>query len=134
MADIGEVAAAVEQDEEVADIPIYQKNGDPYLGADGSPSTVGVIGSESKEYNRALDKIARKGMRRGVPSAEETRDRRIDLAAAAVKRWSGWESGGKPFDFSPKNVKHLLGAQHILEQVEAGISRHADFFERGSPS
>lgn len=135
--DINKIQVEVAKDENGVVVPINQKNGEPYVGADGKPATVTVVGSESKRYRAARDAISRK-MLRGRRSRLEPEDlmrNRVDMAAAGVIDWSGWESNGKPAPCTPENVKALLlAADHILEQVESGISEHADFFANSSKS
>jgi hypothetical protein len=66
---------------------------------------------------------------------EDLRRNRIELAAAAVVDWHGWETNGLTFLCTPENVRLLFRqAEHILEQVEAAINSHSDFFTDSSPS
>jgi hypothetical protein len=134
--DVSKLDAVIAQDEEGSVIPINQKNGDPYLGADGSPSTITVLGSESKRYRQTKDSIQRRSMRSRSVKMEpaDLLKNRIDLAAASVIDWSGWEDGTKPYPCTPENAKVLFRADHILEQVEMGIFAHADFFVKPSAS
>jgi len=130
---IGEIKSLVAKENDGAAIPIYQKNGDPYLGADGEQSTITVVGSESKQYKAARHTQYRRMQKRvklgrGEATPEELERDVLDLAAAAVVGFSGWEEGGEPLAFTPENVKLLLGFDHILDQVQAGIHRHASFF------
>jgi hypothetical protein len=134
MANLASIKAAVAQEDEGVTVTIYQKDGDPYLGADGEPSTITVVGSESARYKRAkhaqyrrMTKRVRSG--RGEATPEELEQDAVDLVAAAVIGFSGWEDGTTPLPFTPENVKMLLGFDHIMEQVQAGIHRHASFFE-----
>lgn len=132
--DIGKLDSIIAADEEVADVTITQKSGEPYLAADGTPATIGVVGSESKQYRLGRDKITRKLTRMGRVrfEPEDIRKNRVEQAAAAVVRWHGWEMNGKDWPCTPENVKLLLAYDHILEQVEYAIASHADFF--GKPS
>lgn len=134
MADLGEIQAAVAHEDESVAVPIYQRNGDPYLGADGEQATISVVGSESKTYHRERQKQRRRMLKQRKTTLDvEDLDRdRLDLAAACVTGWAGWEMGGQPFPFSPENARRLLAVEHILEQVERGIDRHADFFASNS--
>ena len=136
--DMQKVKELVEQDNEGVAVPIYQPNGDPYLGADGKPSTITVLGSESKAYKAArrvqqarLFHAARSG-RAGHKTPEESERDAEELAASAVVSWSGWEANGEPLPCTPENVKALLAIDHIFDQVNRGIQQHASFFERAS--
>lgn len=130
MADISTIEAQVAKDEEIADIPIYQKNGDPYLAADGSPATIGVTGTDAKRYVAMQATIQRRmlNQRRAKLEPADIQRNRIDQASSGVGRWHGWENGDQPLDATPENVKGLLRVSHILDQVEAGIAAHSDFF------
>lgn len=133
--DIKNLAAIVEQDEQVADIPIYQKNGEPYTALDGkTQSTVGVLGTESREYRKAKDAISREHLRtrRATLTPEDIRANRVRLAAAVVKRWNGWDDGKTELPLTPENLNQLLAVDHILEQVEEGRESHARFFTNAS--
>ena len=46
---IQELDQIMAQDEEGAVIPIYQKNGEPYLALDETQSTITVVGTESRD-------------------------------------------------------------------------------------
>jgi hypothetical protein len=137
MANLKDIKTLVALEDEGVAIPIYQKNGDPYKGADGQPSTITVVGSESKQYRaarhsqyRRMAKRVRSGRSEAAP--EEMERDSLELAAAAVVAFSGWEDGTTPLAFTPENVKLLLSFDHILEQVQGGIQRHASFFDQSS--
>lgn len=121
-------------DERRAEVTIYAKGGDPYLGANGEPSTITVVGSESKrvrDAQRASTKRLIRG-RRSKLTPEDMEQNRIAVAAAAVVDWSGWEDGDSPLPCTPDNVRRLLQVPHILEQVESAVNGHADFFANAS--
>jgi hypothetical protein len=125
-----------EREDEGVVIAIYDKRGDAYTGVDGQPATITVVGSESKKYKdakhaqyRRMAKRVRSG--RSEPSPEELERDAVELAAAAVIGFDGWEADGKPLAFTPENVRLLLSFDHILEQVQGGIVRHASFFAEG---
>lgn len=134
--DLSQLDAEIAKDERGAVVTINQKNGDPYISQDGSPSTVTVLGSESKRYQDAKNAITKRALsqRRSKLDPADISRNRLDLACAAITDWSGWESGGKPAQCTPENVKSLLRAEHILEQVESAVMGHADFFGKPSDS
>lgn len=138
--EIQDVKKLVDQDNEGVVVTIYQPNGDPYLGADGQPSTITVLGSESKAYKEArraqqrrIFKAARSGGVSQMTPEESERDA-VALAASAVIDWSGWEANGQPLPCTQENVRALLGVDHIFDQVNRGIQQHASFFARASAS
>jgi len=128
------------QDEEDAVIPVYQKNGDPYLALDGTQSTITVVGVESKQYQEAkrahqkrLFSIMKKTAGQVLDPAI-ARQEDIKLLAAAVKGWHGWDDGKAETKCTPDNIKSLLRVPHIFDQVKAGVDGHADFFTARSGS
>ena len=136
---INDLPSIIAQDEEGAVVPIFQKNGDPYLALDGkTQSTFTVVGTESKKYQeakrahqkRVFSLLKRSGGNSLDPEVANIED--IKLAARAVTAFSGWDDGKKDLEFTPENVKRLLSAPHIYNQVIAGINGHADFFTRNS--
>lgn len=134
---ITELPHEVAKDEEIIDVTIYRKDGEPYLAADGTPATIGVVGSEAKDYRRAEDAISRRMLRMGRRSTpDDLRENRIAQHAACVRRWHGWEDDyDADVPCTPENVKTLLGAaEHILDQVVAGVIGHASFFAKSSSS
>lgn len=135
MASIKQVREKAAGSERIADVPIFEPDGTPYRAKDGSPATIGVYGPESKRHNAARDALTQKLIRQGgkKPTPEALRQTRIEQAAAVVARWHGWEAeDGAEIRCDHDNVVELLRTDHVLEQVEAGISGHADFFERSS--
>ncbi len=134
--DINTLKFKVAQDDTPVTIPIYQKDGDPYLAADGTPATIDVVGSESKRYKAARTQITKTMLRsrRARVEPEDLQRNRITMAAAAVTGWHGWENGSDALPCSEENIKSLLEVEHILDQVEAGIAAHADFFKQSSNS
>ena len=140
MASLTEIKKVVAQDEEEVDIPIYQKDGEPYLGLDGEQSTFTVVGTESKRYRAAkrahLMKLTKRARRRGgaVSPPEEIEADARALVAAAVTGFKGWDDGKTELEFSPENVDAFLCVDHIFEQVNLGVHGHADFSSASSGS
>lgn len=131
MADLGNIAKVAQSHEDVKDVEIHQPGGaGAYLGPDGRPATVGVVGFESATYKRNKGKADRTLAKEGrFVSGDEYRRHH---AAGGIVRWSGWEENGKPLECSPANALKLLAFDHILYQVESAIRRDADFFESES--
>ena len=134
--DFAKIADEIAQDEQIATVPIENKNGDPYLASDGSQSTISVVGSESTRVQHAKDVQTRRLLRstRRKLEPKDLRENRIEIAAAAVVEWHGWEMNGEAWPCTPENAKKLLGAEHILVQVEEAVSRHSTFFTSSSPT
>lgn len=141
MASLSDIKKVVARDEEGVVIPIFQKNGEPYVGLDGEQSTFTVLGSESKAYKagkhahmRKLTKRAR-GHRGSVTEdpVQLERDSR-ELVANAVIGFSGWDDGKEDLPFTRENVMMHLEVDHIFEQVNVGVQSHEDFFSPDSGS
>ena len=131
--DIAGIAREMELEEDGAVMPVVQKNGAPYLGADGEPATFTIVGADSKRVQAAERANTRKTINRGARSKitpEALQEGRVTIASAAVISWTGWEdSEGVAWPCTPDNVRQLLAAAPwILRQVEDGVSSHADFF------
>ena len=141
--DIRELHAAVAQDDEVIDVPITKRDGTPYLAADGSPSTIGVVGIEAVRYREARHQYSKEliAAAQERPEGEKpdesfhaVTERRIRFAAGAVMRWHGWESEGEDWPCTPENIQALLQVEHILLQVESAVAKRARFFGPASKS
>jgi hypothetical protein len=134
--DITKIAEVVAQSEQGTTSPVYQPNGEPYLAADGkTPCTFTCVGKESKRVKLARDKQTKRMLRdrRGDVEVEDVRQNRVELAAAGLIEWTGWEANGAPWPCTPENVATLLdSADHLLEQAERLVDGHARFF--GKPS
>ena len=134
--DIGKesIDAVLAEDEREATVTIYQKNGDAYKALDGSDSTMTVVGSESKRVREAKASLQKRLLksRRTKMTPEDIRVSRINTAASGVTGWHGWDISGKDADCTRDNVRDVLRLEHILEQIEAAITEHADFFAKPS--
>jgi hypothetical protein len=88
-----------------------------------------VVGSESKQVRRAKDAQGKRLFRERRTKLEpaDFQANRVEIAAAAIVDWHGWEAGGQPLPCTPENARGLLAAEHILTQVEEAVHRHADF-------
>lgn len=135
MASIQSVAAAIAQSEEGVTIPIYQPSGEPYPAPDGKPCTITILGPESQRVLEA-EKANRAKLRSVALDDDDQLEMEIDRAAAAVIDWSGWTEGEgddeRPAPCTPPNVKALLQAKHIRQQVVTGIARHGVLFTKRS--
>jgi hypothetical protein len=127
--DITKIKEEIARDEEGRTFTPYDKEGNPYLGADGNPATITVVGSDSKRVRAVKDAQTRRLLRRQRTRLEpsDLRANRIEIAAAAVIAWTGWEANDKPWPCTPENVAALLEADHILVQTEEEIDRPRNF-------
>ena len=130
MADINAIQTEIAQDEVAHAISIMKKDGSPYLARDGkTPCTIDVLGSDAHPVKLARDSATRRLLRgrRIKMEPADLRANRVAIAVSAITGWSGWDAGDTGFPFTPENAILMLGADHILEQVEAGITDHSDF-------
>lgn len=129
------VKAKVSESERVATLVIYQPDGEPYRSKSGEECTLSFTGSESKAYRIERERIQRRSLNRRQTKVDpaDILKNRVDLAAAPLTGWTGWEDDDdEPAAFSKEGAKGLLEVEHILTQLEAGIEAHASFF--GKPS
>ncbi len=134
---LGAIDAVVAESEREATITITRPDGEPYRAADGTECTITFTGDQSRTYRAERERIRRRALnsRKSKVDPKDVDRNRIDIAAAAVTRWSGWEGDDdQPAACTPENVKRLLKAEHILVQLEEGIASHSDFFTSASPS
>jgi hypothetical protein len=133
--DLNDIDIEISKDAELVDIPINDKNGDPYLADDGkTPCTVGVYGNDSPQVKRARAAVQRRVFRGKQLDEKEALKGRIEIATAGVGRWMGWTNGGADYPCTPSNVHSFLQREHILEQVERGIKEHGSLFTTPSNS
>ena len=132
--DLSKMEAMMALDEVEVEFTVYQKDGSPYLGPDGKPCTCTVVGEESKRVMDA-DAATQRRMLNQRTRRLEPKDllfNRIFRASAAVTKWSGWTKGDAIAECTPENVRALLQAPHVLNQVEGAITGHADFSKKPS--
>lgn len=132
MADLNDIKQAAAQDEEIVDLEMHDRDGNPYLAPDGTPATFGIRGRESKAVKQARDAVQRRLLRdrRTTLTPEDVRKNRVQIASAAVVRWHGWTAGGNDLPFTPENLAALLQIDHLLDQVEEGVGGHSSFFAK----
>ncbi len=132
---IEQMEARRQHHNEGAVLEIYDELGELYVNSKKEKGTITVVGAESKLYKagkhasyRRMQKRVKATGRADTPPEEVEREA-VDLAVAAVIGIAGWETAdGQPIPFTPESVRVLLSFDHILEQVNAGIHRHASFF------
>ena len=106
--------------------------------ADGAvisePSTISFVGMESKRVRAALEANDRRGLRqrRRELTPEDIRENRVSVAIAGSVAWRGWDDGETNLACTPENLRAVFRAEHILQQAEQHIARHADFFATSS--
>lgn len=136
-----ELDAVIAESERKAVRTIYKPNGEAYQAPDGSDCTVSLLGMESARVKKALDSNTRALLqaKKTKREPEDVRKARVRVAVAACPEWHGWTAGKDLAECTEANVRHLLRADHILEQFEEGINGHAeavgsDFFLSNSTS
>ena len=132
MADLQLVTKQIEQDEQGTVIVVEQRGGEMYRAADGTPSTITVLGSESKTYRARRDAFYRELAKQ--EGEHDPQYSRLCIAACAVSAWHGWEANGVDLPCTEANVRALLTVEHILAQVEQAAAKGSGFFGGGSPS
>lgn len=119
-----EFAAETVTDNDPAEVPIFDRNGEAYTDADGKPAVFIVLGEFS-------DKV-RKFERRKQSAASDVEDWVIARLVAAL---TGWRISikGEAVPFSPENAATILKAGPWLQKyVVAGMTAHSSFFAQKS--
>ena len=135
--DILELKKERDAEEVGVELPIFQKDGDPYLDKKGEQCTISVVGSDSKQVTGQHRRQQQKRLNRGAKKLTqmELEKAQMDSAVAGVTGWSGWDAEGEPAECSPDNVRLMfINAPWIQRQVEEGISSHSDFIDKPSTS
>jgi hypothetical protein len=119
-----EVASEATTDNDPVKVPVFDRNGEAYLDADGKPAVFLVLGEFS-------DKV-RKFERRKQSGASDVEDWLIARGVAAL---AGWRIAikGKAVPFSAENATALLKAGPWLQKyVVSGMTAHSSFFAQKS--
>lgn len=136
--DISGLTAELAQEEEGVELPIFQKNGEPYLSLEGKPSTITVVGGDSKRVvasnRRSVQRrLNRSSTKKMTPVELEAFAMEADVAG--VISWYGWDDGTEETECTPANVKLVfINAPHIQRQVHDGVEAHSDFIAEPSRS
>ena len=85
-----------------------------------------------KRVQRAFAEAVRRERRSDpnyTPTVEENEKLVLDMLCATVVSWSGIESGGKPLEFTPDNLRMVLDKfPFIRRQVDRAAGDEARFF------
>lgn len=130
------LAAEAGTENEPAEVRINDKNGDPYLDAEGKPAVFLVLGEYSDKIRdmdrRQANRILKTG--RGRLDAGDLEEQRTEKMAAAVVGWR-IAFGGVELKYSHENAIAMLSrAPWIARQVGEAMAAHASFFARKSSS
>lgn len=136
---ISTLHTSVAQDEEGAPVPINDPLGEPYYAADGTtPVSFTVVGLQSKAARTERERQTRRFIRAAGEQSDPAsiKANRVGMAVACTIGWTGLEDeADQPIPLSPANVRLVLEADdRVLEQVEAGIRKHASFLASSKKS
>lgn len=99
--------------------------GEPMFDDNGKPITIRVLGADSKEFRRALQKQIDV---KGPKTLEQSEKRAVELLVPCVTAWSGivWE--GEPLECTPDNVRMFLTKlRPIRQQLDAFQADRGNF-------
>ncbi len=133
--DISNIAAEAAQDAQGVEVPIFRRDGEPDLAADGTQTTFTLLGPDAPQVRKVNDAQIRRALkaRRGSQvDIAEINANRIERAVAALVGWHGVEDKGKPVPLTQDSARAVLSDRHYLEQAEKGIDEHARFFVNAS--
>jgi hypothetical protein len=110
------------------------------MASKGKPVAVIVLGPDSAKYRATIDEITRarlaeaqKAKETGVELKEEPNRFTIEVIAALTKSWENvHDQKGDSVPFTPENVKALYAYPVIRDQVDAFISKRANFLKASS--
>lgn len=120
-------------DNEPAEVPVFDRHGDPYLDAEGKPAVFFVLGEYSDALKRLEQRNRTLNLRNGgVTDAAEMDNRVLETYVTALTDWR-IAIKGKAVPFSPENARTILRAAPWLgKQVDRAIAKHASFFANKS--
>lgn len=106
---------------------------------DGSPTDIRfkVVGQDSTKFRNvarqmAKSMIGREGEKPDIDALEQSN---VELIASCIVGWSGLTKNGEEHPYSHAAAVELLGTAEltfIREQVEAYVSKRANFFRSGN--
>lgn len=118
-------------DNEPVEVPVFDRDGEPYTDADGNPAVFFVLG----EYSDKLKKFERKRTNRNLRGqaaldATALAKQMAEREAAATVDWR-IAIGGEVVPFSFENaVTVFTAAPWLGQQVERAIVAHSSFFAK----
>lgn len=142
--DLAKINAEETHFDDAIECVLYDAAGEPEKDSGGKTVTVMVVSAYSAPAKRqaqsAKQAITKLGRRYGswdkIPQAEldALDNQRI---AACVTGWTGFESNGAAFPYSPENAVLVVAGLRAhrpaqLAQIEGAIATHADFFRPSS--
>lgn len=118
---------------------IHPRTGQPVFADDGkTPATITLRGQRSETFRDALTRIQRRnagldnqGVVLGPDQLQTQRDQEnTEFLVACTVAWNGLSLDGKPFEYSPENVRRLWTDRRFVivrEQALAFIMRDGNF-------
>lgn len=135
---ISQVSAGVTQANKPASMKVIQPDGHFYKSSKGEPCTLLFVGTDSDRFRETREEVQRRNLAEQKEEIDVTKDtirNREDLSVGAIVGWSGWEDDDdNELPCTPENVRALLKADHILQQVWKNIFAHRSFFSDSSPA
>lgn len=133
----GRYAKEKDADETPMAVEIKDRNGEPYVGTNGQPITITVLGKYSKqarELDRKMTNRTLKEVRRGLDfTADEAEARGIERLAGVCTAWTVEDEKGDVVPFSVENVATFLRvAPWVGPQLEQAIEAPSRFFTKRS--
>ena len=122
-----------EQNDKPIEITVAKPNDELWLGSDGKPAKLHIVGEESKTYRRRYRDLERTAAKY-FDEYRITKDDRFSFLAAMAGTvgWSGWEIGGGAAEFNSENLVRLYRLVHIRGVALTQIRKHGNFFEQTS--
>lgn len=137
MADLKFIAESLAHRDNPVTVKINDRQGQPYLGLDGNPATIDVVGEEGLLYRRRMESLVQRSDELFTAAAADVPqlDRNEILSiAAGVVGWTGWDINGHPAELNDVNLIGLLLNRHIRLQLGVPIQKGTDPFVGGLAS
>lgn len=124
-------------DNEPAEVPLHDRDGNLYDDGNGNVSTFLVLGEYSdvmRAYDRAeIAKTLKRRSRANAQTVDRLEDGVVNRLAAAVVGWRHITSNGVPVPFSTEGVRDILRSMPWTQNdVAQGMVQHSGFFAKAS--
>ena len=137
--DFSDVSAAAENG---AVLELKDPTGELILKPDGSPVTITLMGTESKQYKKARNAIGDRYLKKATPRkaamAETTEEAISDLAsqlAAVTISWDGIIRSGITVECTRDNARALyIDCEWVREQADNFVGERRNFWKASPKS
>lgn len=116
-------------------VVMKDRGGEPYVGEDGKPATMTILGEFAEPCQQAIKASRRrflKQVRTNPNELDPDNEASIALGVAAVVAWSGWTLDGQSAPCTPENVRRALTAAPWLRLQVSAVVENPKVFSKSS--